>query len=70
MVPKTTIDSKHRFVSSKELLHSPDSIRGQVLTELKIPAFILDRLCLELNGFSGCRSILGSNGHLEVYSKV
>ena len=53
-------------MSSKEMLHAPD----QVSAEFKIPAFMFDGFCLELNGFCGCGPILDSDGHLEAYSEL
>lgn len=65
----TTADWLHSFVSSKGILEEPD-IRLQIEEHFHIPRLLLDRICLDSNGFAGCEPTLGDGDTLESYSMV
>lgn len=56
------------FSSLRVIADAPDILRGCILNKFRIAPFLLHRVCLESNGFSGCEPILDAEGTLAHYN--
>ena len=52
------------FTSYAAVLDCPDGLRGRIVDRFQIPSFLLNRVCRESNGFSGCEQAVNDDGPL------
>jgi hypothetical protein len=69
-VRKEILIIRYSFTSIREIGNAEDILQNRILSKFGIEAFLLTRVCLESNGFSGCEPVLNQDGILEHYSTV
>lgn len=58
-----------RFAPLRTIANAPDVLKARILAKFELEPVLLTNICLDSNGFAGCKPVCNDQGDLTSYSK-